>query len=282
MLVPMSGAGGVLWLCATCGVEHPAAPDPPGRCEICTDERQYVPLTGQPWTTLAELEAAGRATHVRAVEPGLWGITVEPRTGIGQQALLVVTPRGNLLWDVPAYIDPAGVARVRELGGIAAIAASHPHMYGVQLEWSAAFDDAPVYVAEADRRWLARTGPAVRTWSEPFEVLPGVTLTQPGGHFPGSAAAHWLGADGRGVLLTGDTIYPVQDPGWVTFMRSYPNYIPLSAAVVRRVADSVAGLEFDRLYGNFGNAVRSDAREAVRRSAERYIAWVSGSRDADA
>lgn len=269
-----------LWICRTCGVEQ--GPVAPATCAICEDERQYVTAEGQAWVRVEELADGQRHTDVQPVEPGLWGISVEPPVGIGQRALLAQTVGGNLLWDVPGFIDDAGIERVRELGGIAAIVASHPHMYGLQLQWSAAFDDAPVYVAAPDEKWLARRGDAIRLWDKEFEVLPGIMLRQPGGHFPGSTVALWTGAaDGRGVLLSGDTVAPVPAQGWVSFMRSYPNKIPLSAAVVRRVADAIIELDFDRIYGNFGESVEREAREAVRRSADRYIAWVSGERDAD-
>lgn len=271
-----------LWICRTCGVEHGRSGQPPQRCEICEDERQYLAADGQVWVTGEDLAVGEGCLGVEEVEPGLRGLPVTNSIGIGQRALLVRTPAGNLLWDVPAFIDDDAVARVRELGGVAAIVASHPHMYGVQLEWSAAFDDAPVYVAARDEKWLARTGAAIRLWDKELEVLPGITMRQPGGHFPGSSVALWTGAqDGKGVLLTGDTVAPVPARGWVTFLRSYPNKIPLSAAVVRRIADSITALDFDRLYANFGDSVDRDAREAVRRSADRYIAWVSGEHDAD-
>ncbi len=269
-----------LWACRTCGVEQGRLSDPPSTCAICSDERQYLPPGGQVWTTLEELADGDRQLVVEPFEDGLWGLRVEPKVGIGQTALLVRTPAGNLLWDVPGFVDDGAVEQVRALGGIAAIVASHPHMYGLQLEWSAAFDDAPVWISAKDADWLARTGPAVRTWSEPFDVLPGVALSQPGGHFPGSAVAHWSGAsDGQGVLLSGDTVATVPAEGWVSFLRSYPNQIPLSAAVVARIAGTVSARPFDRLYDNFAGVVRHDADQAVRRSAERYLAWVRGDHD---
>jgi hypothetical protein len=116
-------------------------------------------------------------------------------------------------------------------------------------------------------------------WEEQTEVVPGVVLYRIGGHFPGSAVAHFVGADGLGVLLTGDTLAGTPDEHWVSFMRSFPNKIPLSASVVAKVADRVLELEFDRLYDNFGGQVRSDASTWVRRSADRYIAWVRGDFD---
>ena len=131
----------------------------------------------------------------------------------------------------------------------------------------------------ADRSWVQRDHPRVRVWDEAFEVLPGVTLYRVGGHFAGSAVAHLVGADARGVLLTGDSVAGTPDEHWVSFMRSYPNKVPLSAAVVRRVADRVLALDFDRLYDNFGGQVLAEARAWVDRSAQRYIGWVRGDFD---
>lgn len=265
-------------LCATCGVENDTG-EPV--CAICADERQYVPAEGQRWSTLAERAAAGCRVEVTALEPGCRGLRATPKVDIGQTGLLVRTEAGNLLWEVPGFIDDVAVRQVRELGGVAAVMASHPHMYGCQLEWGRAFG-APVYVAEKDREWVRRWGGPgeIVTWSAPFEVLPGIRVVQAGGHFPGSTVAAWAaGADGRGVLLSGDTCGTVRDQGWVTFMRSYPNSIPLSAAVVDRVAGTIGALGFDRLYDNFGGQVATGAREAVLRSARRYVAWVRGDFD---
>lgn len=265
-------------LCATCGVENDTGEQV---CAICADERQHVPAGGQRWSTLAERAAEGCRIEITEREPGCWSLRASPQVDIGQSAFLVRTAAGNLLWDVPGYLDDDAVEAVRDLGGVAAVMASHPHMYGGQLEWGRAFD-APVYVAEADREWVRRWGRTgeIVTWSAPFDVLPGVRAVQPGGHFPGSAVALWAaGADGRGVLLSGDTCGAVPDQGWVTFMRSYPNSIPLSAAVVTRVARTIAELDFDRLYDNFDRHVATDARAAVIRSAQRYAEWVRGDHD---
>jgi hypothetical protein len=266
-----------VYICSTCAVEHAELVDV---CAICADERQWVPADGQHWTTLEELAAAGHAVRVRELEPDLFGITVEPKLGIGQQAHLVRTAAGNVIWDMVGYVDEDGARRIRELGDVVAIVASHPHMYGVQVEWSRALGGAQVLVSEADQKWVARPDPAIRTWSGKHDVVPGVTLLQLGGHFPGSAVAHWAaGAGGTGVLLGGDTIQANPDRATMTFMRSYPNRIPLSAGVVERITRAVEVLPFERLYDNFGKTVDTDARAAVRRSADRYIGWVRGDFD---
>lgn len=267
-----------MWkICQTCAVEHDESAT---RCEICADERQWVPVEGQRWTTLAELTSAGRRMRVRELEPDLFGITVEPKVGIGQQSHLIRTPAGNLLWDLTGYLDDDGVRQVRELGEVVAIIPSHPHHFGVQVEWSRALGGVPVYVAEPDLRWVARPDPVIRGWSGTIEPLPGVTVVQVGGHFPGSAVTHWAGgADGRGVLFSADTIQVNPDRASLTFMRSYPNRIPLSAAVVERVTRTVEALPFDRIYDNFGKTIEGGGRSAIRASADRYIGWLRGDFD---
>nr|WP_244373360.1 hypothetical protein [Rhodococcus sp. ZPP] len=65
----------------------------------------------------------------------------------------------------------------------------------------------------------------------------------------------------------------------MSFLRSYPNRLPLSAAVVRRIADQLSQLEFDRIVGNFDNSIDTDGRAALEYSAARHCAWVNGEFD---
>ncbi|MDQ3157571.1 MAG: hydrolase [Actinomycetota bacterium] len=265
------------WICQTCAVEHATQVDV---CAICADERQWVPADGQHWTTLPRLADDGYKAEIAELEPDLYAITSTPTAGIGQQSKLVRTPEGSLLWDPIGFMDEGIAQRILELGPVRAIAASHPHMFGVQVEWSRALGGVPVLVAEADLKWVARPDPVIRGWSGDLEILPGVTLTQPGGHFPGSAVAYWsAGADGRGALLSGDTLFPNPDRTSISFMRSYPNRLPLSGAVVRRITQHVEKFDFDRIYGNFDNVTANDAKDILRRSADRHIGWVNGDFD---
>ena len=114
-------------ICATCGVQYAGPRDD---CPICADERQYVGWDGQQWTTLGELQAAGHHGRIDEEGPGVIGVGTDPPTAIGQRALLVAAPAGNVLWDMISYIDDDLIGRVRELGGVSAIAVSHPHFYG--------------------------------------------------------------------------------------------------------------------------------------------------------
>jgi glyoxylase-like metal-dependent hydrolase (beta-lactamase superfamily II) len=268
------------WVCRTCGGQYPPAAEPPHSCRICDDlreGRQYVPEGGQAWISDAELSAAGQAYQVRELEPGLTGLRCDPQLGIGPVGYLVQTPAGNVLWDCPSFVDETIVAAVRKRGGLAAISASHPHFYGAMVDWSDAFGGPPILLPAADREWVLRPDPRVSFWEDSTDLLPGLIAIRCGGHFEGSSVLHWpAGADGRGALLTGDTVMVVADRPWVSFMRSYPNLIPLGRSAVRRIAGTVATLAFDRIYGNPGwdKQVPAGAREAVARSAARYLAAI--------
>ncbi|GAB3190682.1 MBL fold metallo-hydrolase [Nesterenkonia suensis] len=264
--------------CRTCGVERPLH-DCPERCPICADERQHVPPQGQQWTSPRQSRAAGARLELIDREPGVHGLVLHDGPGIGQVTSIVRTQIGNVMIEPPAHIDDDAVAAVASVGGLAAILASHPHMYGVQSLWAEAFGDATVYVSAADEHWLALHPARTVVWEGRAQIAEDLVATQIGGHFPGSMVARWRAPDGRGVLFSGDAIFPVADQGWVTFMRSYPNMIPLSPAVVRRLADHAAQHDYDRLYGNFARHIPVDAAAAVARSAQRYIAWVSGEHD---
>lgn len=215
------------------------------------------------------------------VEPSVTRIATEPRFGIGQQAYLIETPQGNILWDLVALVDEATLAEIRGRGGIIAIAISHPHYYTTMVEWSRAFGDVPILLHEANRKWVMRPDPAVRFWSgDTIAPAPGVTILRTGGHFPGGMVLHWLnradGQDGRGVLFSGDIVTVVADPRWVTFMYSYPNQIPLDAATVRRMAEMLSPLAYARVHDAFDRHVPEDGSAAVQRSAERYIRHIEG------
>lgn len=267
-------ASGTCFICVTCGTQYPPATHPPAACAICSDERQYVGPGGQRWTELDALRATHRNAFQR-LEPGLLGIGTEPRFAISQRALLIQTPQGNVLWDCIALLDQATTDIVTALGGLAAIAISHPHFYTTVVEWARAFG-CPVYLHEKDRQWMMRPDPAITFWSGDTYRLPGgLTLVRAGGHFAGGTVLHWpAGADGRGALLTGDIIQVVADTRRVSFMRSYPNLIPLAPASVERIVARVAPFRFDRIYGAWwGLVVERDAEAAIRESADRYIRY---------
>jgi hypothetical protein len=261
------------FICMTCGTQYAESDQPPAACAICQDERQYVKATGQQWTNLERLRRTNR-NPIKFKEPGLIGVGIEPHFAIGQRALFVRTPKANVLWDCLPLLDEAVVEAIQALGGVSAIAISHPHYYSSMVEWSRAFGGVPIYLHAADRQWVMRPDQAVVFWDgETRTLAEGLTLVRCGGHFDGGTVLHWAGgAGGRGALLTGDIIQVVPDRKHVSFMWSYPNYLPLHASAVERIVNAVGPFEYDRVYGAFWDMViEADGKAVVRRSAERYL-----------
>ena len=60
-------------------------------------------------------------------------------------------------------------------------------------------------------------------------------------------------------------------------MTSYPNLIPLPASEIENIVAAVEPYDFDRIYGRVvGPQCNARGKEAVRRSAFRYIEHIQG------
>ena len=170
-------------------MQYPDTDRHPGGCPICEDERQYVGWHGQQWTTVAEI-AGGHTVVVRNEEADLVGIGVEPSFAIGQRALLVRTPHGNVLWDCISLLDERARGQIVDLGGIDGICMSHPHFYAANVDFADAFD-ARIFIPRADQHWIQRPSPRIELFDDDIEPVPGLTLARIGGHFDGAAVLHW-------------------------------------------------------------------------------------------
>ena len=256
----------MITLCKTCGTSYDGKPE---RCPICEDERQYVPVSGQAWIDYATVTA----THVnkwQQLEPALFSIKTVPAFAINQRALLLRTPHGNILWDCIANLDPATQTLIAALGGLHAIAISHPHYYTTMQEWAAAFD-APVYLHASDREWVMRNSPAIHFWEgrrwrfgRPSRCYVSAAILR--------AERCCTGRRARAFCWRG---YFAGHPGKdaVSFMWSYPNMLPLPARTVEVVTRRLAGKSFARLYGAFeGQNIPANADDIVQRSGQKYIA----------
>ena len=265
-------------ICATCGTQYTQTIRPD--CPVCEEERQYVPPGGQAWTTLAKL----RRTHMAIFhyEGEVISIGTSPSFAIGQRAFLVRTPHGNILWDCVSLINRTMVELIESLGGLAGIAISHPHYYTTMLEWSRAFGGIPIHLHAADRQWVMRGGPEITFWDgETKQIIPGLTLIRCGGHFAGAQVMHWAeGNGGLGALLSGDVLQVVADRKHLSFMRSYPNFIPLGPGAVRNIASTLEPWPFDAIYGAlWERTILTGAKQAFSTSIKRYLHWVESSSD---
>jgi hypothetical protein len=101
-----------------------------------------------------------------------------------------------------------------------------------------------------------------------------------GGPFPGGTVLHWAGgAEGKGIVCAGDILTVATDRKWLSFMRSYPNLIPLSRREVEAIGHAMQPFAFDRVYGHyFDRVIAADAKAVLTKSVARYVAAIEGTR----
>lgn len=263
-------------VCVTCGTQYPDV-EHRDDCPICLDERQYVGWGGQRWTTSAEIAA----THEIRFEDvaGVTTLWLSPRFAIGQRAFLIPQPQGMVMWECLPTVTDAAVERIAGMGGVQAIAISHPHFYSAMLEWSEALGGVPIYLHEADDDWVRFDSPFLRFWGgDRFQLTDAVDLVHLPGHFEGSTGLLWKnGPRPGGSLFPGDAIQIGMDRRIASFMYSYPNAIPLGRKSLAQLKAKVDPLEFKDLYGSFeGKEMIGDAKERVEASFVRYKAALEG------
>ncbi|KAK3720846.1 hypothetical protein LTR37_003509 [Vermiconidia calcicola] len=284
-----------LLVCNTCGTQFDVPADKPLKsCRICDDPRQFVPPSGQTWTSLAQMrEQYKNNFHQAKNEERMWSIVTEPKFGIGQRCVLLQTPEGNVLWDCITYLDSETVETIKAKGGLKAIVISHPHYYTTHLDWAEAFD-CPVYIAAEDEEWVCRPDPdgRRRLLSGNFEdIIPGVCAAKPGGHFPGSLVLSWdkklfiadtfvtvpvrppsMGLLRFNVLILVQSAYYHLDrpPGTTSyaFMWSIPNMLPLPPSELYKMWQVLKELDFESTHAAFlGTDIRdSDVKKRVLES----------------
>lgn len=261
------------FICRQCGTQFADTEGPPPRCPICEDDRQYVRWQGQDWLTLDALARTHRLTIEDEAER-ITGIGMAPAFAINQRALLLRAPAGNVLWDCVSLVTDQAIAAIEERGGLSAIAISHPHYYSSMVAWSDAFGGVPIHLHADDRQWVQRSSPAIDHWTgDTLAIAPDMTLIRCGGHFPGGTVLHWRSAlAGRGALMSGDIVMVALDRRHVSFMYSFPNYVPLNRHAVERIAAALAPFAFDGIFGAWWNRVVSgDGKAVLARSVARYL-----------
>ena len=267
-------------ICTACGTQFDDTTVK--NCHICDDPRQFIPISGQSFTSLSKLRAQSYSNKFKPFDSDNRFISIwtEPKLAIGQRCVLLRTPAGNVLWDCITYLDDATVNTIQDMGGIAAIVISHPHYYSTHLEWAAAFG-CKVYVAADDAQWLCRRDEVVvRSFVQDTEheiqiagVGSGVKALKLGGHFPGSLVCLW-----EGRLLVADTLvtvpsglYHVDRPAGTSsfaFMWSIPNMIPLGPDAMLGMWRVLKKYSFGSTHGAFVglDIIAKDVKEWVLES----------------
>ena len=140
------------------------------------------------------------------------------------------------------------------------------------VEWARAFD-CRIHLNAADRQWIMRPDPAIYLWEGDTLQTVGRRHADPlrrpfrGRH--GAALGGRRG--GRGVVCSGDILTVATDRKWLSFMRSYPNFIPLSAREVEHIGTAMAPFAFDALYGHYFDRVIAQGRQVGAGKIDRAL-----------
>ncbi len=257
-------------ICKTCGTRFASNCMDEKHCPICLDDRQYLKEYGQQWISYHELKQQ-HTVRINKLRDDLYELTTHPSFAIGQRALFVTTPEGNILWDCIPLLDEASAAFIKQKGGLKAIVISHPHYYSLMAEWAEAFK-CNVYLHKKDSNWVMDESSRYRFWnSNHIEFLPGIQVIHLGGHFPGSSVLHLTPKNKKSALLIGDTLYLSRNKKHLSAMYSYPNVIPLSQEELFEIFNKVNAISFDSLYGAFAwQTIHTDAKEILKNSMATY------------
>jgi hypothetical protein len=258
-------------ICSTCGTYFPAT-TAPKLCPICGEERQYIPATGQSWTTPVDLHRE-HSIKINKIKDNLYEIDIIPMFAIGQRALLLLSESGNVLWDCIPMLDETTVDFIKSKGGLKAIAFSHPHYYSNMNEWAAVFN-CTVYIHENDAEYIMQNGEHIKLWKgEELELWDGIKIMLIGGHFAGSSILHVPFLSNDGAILCGDTIFLSPSKRHFSVMRSYPNRMPLPLSEIRRIKERMEYIPMDTFYGYIKTQnLDTDVKQIFDESMNRYLA----------
>jgi hypothetical protein len=258
-------------ICTTCGTQFPLSDRAPDACPICDDDRQYVPETGQSWTTFEKLKE-NHQIIIGKLHDNLYELKMNPSFAIGQRALLVLAPEGNILWDCIALLDQPTIEFIHSQGGLRAIAFSHPHFYTTMNEWAETFA-CPIYIHQNDARFIVNQGRRIELWgSREKELWNEMRLINVGGHFPGSSILQIPFLSPKGVILCGDSFVISPSRKHIAVMHSYPNKIPLPLKEIEHIREQLKPLNFDTIHGwNDSQNISLNAKEILEDSLAKYV-----------
>ncbi len=257
-------------ICTACGTKCSEEIMLPQFCPICEDDRQYVPDGIQTWTSSAEL-AKNYRVEIREINEHLYELKVSPEFAIGQRALLVLAPDGNILWDCLPLLDKTAIEFIKSKGGLKAIVFSHPHFYSNMKDWANEFD-CPIYIHEADEQWIFDKTEQIKLWSGLEKNLwNSIKIHNISGHFAGSSILHVPFLSPEGTILCGDTFVVSPSKKHLAVMHSYPNKIPLPISEIERVKERIKLVKFDTLHAwHDTQSIETKAKTILENSLARY------------
>lgn len=249
------------FVCTNCGFWQVYFAPPPD-CPVCRDARNDLPPDG--WHFLTEAEVSTSHTgDCREVAPGLWGFTCRPRLGLAGTGWLIIREGGNIAFEAAPHYTAAMLDRIRELGGIAFLAASHAHGYGALYQLQREF--APEIVAiQKDDLNMTKAFNVTTPFDSELQLAPGYMLHHVAGHYAGQAALHDAVSH---RLFCGDMFKVDQDAhGTSTAISSHKAFhknIPLTHGELKAYRDVIAPLRYDSICTPFEFAPEVDSNLAL-------------------
>lgn len=260
------------FICLICGTCFPPSTQPPQVCQLCAGKQQLVLGEGTDWTTEEELIQNDFHNVMNFEEHNLWSIRVRPSFASSQRAFFFHSDRGNVLWDCLSLLDKETVEKLEDLGGIHTIILSNPHFQTGVCKWAERFD-AEVIVHESDVEFLVEQPRRLKTWTgEYYQLQDEFKLVRIGGSFPGSSVLVWqAGAEGKGCMFTGDTLFVTKDQCWISFLDSN-QHVVWKISEIQELGQKLSAYVFDRIYGAWPNrTIDSNGNEVVSQSVKRVV-----------
>ncbi len=257
-------------ICTACGTQYLQESSMLKFCPICSDDRQYIPEQGQTWTNLDNLSNKF-SVITNKLSDNLYELKMVPSFAIGQRAIFVIAPGGNILWDCISLLNEPTIEFIKSKGSLKTIAFSHPHYYSTMNEWAETFN-CPIYIHQNDEQWIFNKGRQVSLWnSTEKELWDGIRIINVGGHFPGSSILHIPFLSQGGTVLCGDTFYISPSKKHMAIMYSYPNRIPLPLQEIQRIKKQMLSIQFDTMHGFYDyQNIYSNAKLILENSLSKY------------
>ena len=248
------------YACSNCGHWQRYFAVPPN-CPICSDVRNDLPDDGWDFVTPEQL-APRLQHHWREAIPGVWEFWSTPRFGLDSHGWLICHEDGNVAFEAAPLYDAAQLSKIEALGGIAILAASHPHGYGALHQLQDHFQPA-LLIQKDDLEWT-KAMRVTLPYDETIEIHPGLTLHHTGGHYDGHAVLHDAG---RRALFCGDALkIDFGADGRSTGLschKAYHKQIPLSREEAKRYRAVFEKLDFTTVFTPFDFATDTSTAAAL-------------------